>query len=488
MLRLANNLSKLDFLLFNMSPNCKMDELADLLGTLPTDDENVHYKEHLLNFFPSQNGRKYALIIWEAFLDMPLDTDEKFNNWQKIINIIDAALENGELDDYENIYSSLSDEEIAEDYRLRQLYVQGIAFTTNGSDVKGLESKLAKAVDNDYAVLCDREDMPGIKIFADELSQHDQFSYLFTVIFLLITLLVIMTTMSRIVSSQRTQIGTMSAIGMPRWKITLHYLGYSFFVSLLGSISGLYIGTYTLGELVAKVFRAWYILPGWDVEMDNSFIVVAITVVAVCTFATWLSCKNLLKVDPAEALRPAPPKAGKSCIWDKLPFWEKLSFNIQYNLRDFSRNKLRAIMAFFGTAAGMMIMSAAFFSYSTLNGMSKWNFENIQNYKNEVDFENNITLSECEKIKDKYTGELIMTGAIEVAKMPKAPADERKSASIIVTEGEGLYGITDVNLKPVTLKKGTVAITMKLAKRLKVEKGDTIYWHLYEKTNGIKHK
>ena len=141
-----------------------------------------------------------------------------------------------------------------------------LIFTTNRSDVKSLESSLNEALHGNYAVLCDRDDMPGIRIMKDELAQHDQFAITFPVVFLAIALLVIMTTMNRMIANQRTQIGTLRALGMKKRKIILHYLSYSFIVSLLGSIVGLFVGTYLFGEGIAVIFRSWYLIPGWTFD------------------------------------------------------------------------------------------------------------------------------------------------------------------------------------------------------------------------------
>lgn len=356
-----------------------------------------------------------------------------------------------------------------------------IVFTSDREDIRGMEQEISDVLEGNYAVFCDRDDQPGMKILADELEQHDQFSYLFTVIFLAIALLVIMTTMNRMVAQQRTQIGTMRALGMKRRKIIFHYLSYSFVVSLIGSLAGLFVGTYTMGAWLAALFREWYIVPGWSVEMDASFFVVTVAVIVVCTGATYFSCRKVMNVHPADSLRPAPPKSGKNTIFEKLPFWNKLGFSAQYNLRDISRGKLRAFMGVFGTAAGMMIMVAAFASYSTIQDVTTWTFDKLQNYKTEMDFDSDITVEKAETLQKEYGGELVQLSSIEVAVKKNAVASEKKSTSLVVTEGMDYYRLTDEKQNITSLKPGSIGITMKLAKSLGVSVGDRVYWHLYDK-------
>ncbi len=356
-----------------------------------------------------------------------------------------------------------------------------LIFTTSRENVKSLESSLDKALNGNYAVICDRDDMPGIRIMKDELAQHDQFAITFPVVFLAIAVLVIMTTMNRMIANQRTQIGTLRALGMKKSKIILHYLSYSFIVSLLGSVAGLFVGTYLFGEGIAMIFRAWYLIPGWTVEMDASLLLVAGLIVLGCTLATYLSCRKVMNVHPAASLRPAAPKSGKNTVLEKLPFWSKLGFSTQYNLRDITRSKLRSFMGVFGTAAGMMIMVAAMASITTIQDASSWTFDKIQNFKNEIDFSDDITLDQAEKYKEEYGGELIQTSAIEIAKEPHADSSRKTTTSLMVTEGENYYRLTDTDQKLTELTPGTCAVTMKLARSLDIHEGDTIYWHLYEK-------
>ena len=332
-----------------------------------------------------------------------------------------------------------------------------------------------------YAVFLDEKAMPGIRPFLDELEQHDQFSYLFTLVFLLVALLVIMTTMGRIVKQQRTQIGTMNAMGLKRRDIAIHYLSYSFVVSAIGSVIGFFVGTYLMGEGIAAIFRKWYLLPGWKQDYDISTLSVIIVVVAVCVLSTWFAVRKLMKVAPSEALRPAPPKSGKNCIFEKLPFWNKLRFEDQYNLRDASRAKLRTFMGIFGCACGMLFMVCAFSCRITIDKVFEIQFEKIQNFQTEVDFNDDISLAEAETLREKYEGELAMSAAIELAKKPGATSSEKKSAMLSVNEGKNYSRVVDTDMNVKELKKGEVALTMKVAKSLGLKEGDTVYWHIYTK-------
>lgn len=366
-------------------------------------------------------------------------------------------------------------------------YTQMI-ITTAKEDVLSLESELADALNQNYAVFVDRSSIPGIKNFADELAQHKQFSYVFSLIFVLIAVLVIMTTMSRMVDKQRTQIGTMNAMGMKRRKITFHYISYSFFISLIGSVIGLLLGIFVLGAWFVSFFNFYYTVPDWKPGYDYSYFVVMLVVVFICSGSSYLSCRRILKVKPSESLRPAPPKSGKRCLLERLPFWHRLGFSAQYNLRDISRSKLRAFMGIFGTAVGMMLMACGFGCHDTLDNIMEWSFDKLQNYNYEMVLDESMKTYDADVLAETYHGELIMSAGVEIAAAPHAVSEDKSTCTLIITEGKGYYGITDVNQEIAELKPGSVAITRKLADKLGLSVGDTVYWHIYEKNEWYESK
>ena len=352
---------------------------------------------------------------------------------------------------------------------------------SNISEVLFYEKQISDAIDKNYAVMVDKESIVGIQRVADELKQHDTFSYAFAFIFLVIAILVISTTMSRLVERQRTQIGTMNAIGMKRYKIAIHYMSYSFFVSLIGAVAGLVAGPRVVGKLLVNMLFEWYMIPDVKVGSNVLFYVVTAVTVLTCVLASYISCKKLLRVPPAAALRPAAPKKSKRILAEKLPIWEKLSFSTQYNLRDVSRSPLRAVMGIVGTAVGMVLVLYAFGCYFLVDDIVDWNFNKIQNYSYQMALSEDKDVKYFDEICDAVDGEMIMTDQIELAKEPHADSLDKFKQTITVIEGKGLQNITDEKTVITSMVPGKVAITSRLAKQMGVTVGDKIYWHIYSK-------
>ena len=374
--------------------------------------------------------------------------------------------------DFHNIgFAYLSQNALPEEMRINN----EIIFTCEGKALDH-ENDISEALDNNYAYLADRNSIRGWYQLSDELSQHDSFSYIFSFVFVAIALLVIVTTMKRMIAQQRTQIGTLNALGMKKRKILLHYLGYSFVLSSVGCILGIILGILTFGRLMVNMFSSFYTLPDWQPGFSCKSIVVAAVLVIICTGSSYLSCKKILKIHPSEALRPAAAKTAKPCIFEKLPFWKKLSFNVRYNLRDISRSKLRSFMGIFGTCMGMMIMELGLGAYDTVDYVRDWYFHDIQNYEYQVLLNDSCTPEQAEELKSETGGELIAMEAISIAAKDHPNSDGIISCKLAVTEGEQLYCVSDKELDTTRINQGTVALTMKQAKKLGLSEGDKVYW------------
>lgn len=374
------------------------------------------------------------------------------------------------------IAENMSDEKLAK----LMPYTQMIIRTKDGGALAH-EDEVAKAIDYDYSAIIDRKSIQGIVRLDSELEQHQAFAYVFVVIFVGIAVLVIATSMGRIVEKQRTQIGTMNALGMKRWKIVLHYISYSLLVSMLGVVVGLIFGVGLGAPAMMSMFEQYYIVPGLHSVFHPMYIIISLAIIAVCSLSCFLSCRKVLGIKPAEALRPAAPKQGKKCIFEKLPFWEKLSFNTQYNLRDISRAKLRAFMGIVGTAVGMLLMLYGVGCNQLVDIMTDLNFNKIYTTEYQVKLSADAKLVDVDELSDSFAGELVMTDAVEISKVKNASSSEKKKEIVTVIEEKGLYNLIDVNNEITQLVPGTVGISRKLAEDMGIKVGDTIYWHIYSK-------
>lgn len=345
---------------------------------------------------------------------------------------------------------------------------------TTSKDPAKLEDAVGKALDGKDSVYLTQKNHPSYAMFQQEIDQHKSMGSIFPVAFLLIALLTMLTTMTRIVASQRTQIGTLKALGFQKRVITRHYVGYGFWVSLVGSVLGAIVGPLTLPKLFYPSMSGFYTLPEWKAASDFSFYIMAAAMVALCTLVTYLACRRVLTDTPAKTLRPKSPKDVRHGILERTKLWKRLGFNFQWNIRDMFRNKTRSVMAVIGVMGCTALLVCAFGLYDDMDDMKNWQYGDLDRFASKLTVEDSATGAQIADALSKTDGQAIMEGSVEV----KANGI-KKSGSLTVTDHASLLKNTDENRNIITLPQSGVSLSYKMVGLLGVKKDDLIRWHIY---------
>ena len=174
----------------------------------------------------------------------------------------------------------------------------------------------------------------------------------FPFFFFLVALLVTLTTMTRMVEEQRTQIGTLKALGYSRGAIILKYMLYAGIAGVLGSAAGLAIGLCLFPAVIWNAYSIMYTLPDLIFRLNPQYALVSSLALILCAQgATLMACLSSLREQPALLMRPRAPKAGKRIFLEKIPFiWRRLKFTHKVTARNLIRYKKRFFMTVVGVA------------------------------------------------------------------------------------------------------------------------------------------
>lgn len=345
---------------------------------------------------------------------------------------------------------------------------------TTDRNASSIEDAVGKALGGKDSVYLLRKNHPSVSMFQQEIDQHQSMGSIFPLAFVLIALLTMLTTMTRIVTNQRTQIGTLKALGFKKSKITLHYMSYGFWVSLLGSALGAILGPMTLPYLFYPSLSGFYTLPVWRPSDSPSFYLMAAGMVVLCTVVTFVACRRVLQDTPAKTLRPKAPKTARHGLLERMALWKKLGFNLQWNIRDIFRNRIRSVMAVIGVLGCTALLVCAFGLYDDMGDMKNWQYQNLDRFASKLSVQDTATDEQINNVIDKTQGQALMEGAIEI----KANG-MKKSGSLTVTDHVILQQNTDTDGRIIKLPEDGVSLSYKMANELGVTKGDTIKWHLY---------
>lgn len=236
-----------------------------------------------------------------------------------------------------------------------------------------------------------------------EVEEGQTMSTVLPVLFLLIAVLTMITTMHRIAANEKVQIGTLKALGFKDSRILRHYTSYGLFIGILGCAVGIAVGYAVAAIMVySGMLSTYFDLPKRSLTMPAFCVPVIILTVVLLTFISFLSVKKMLVGTAADALRPYAHKAMRKSKIEHLKVWNKLSFSTKWNFRDILRHKTRSAMTLVGVFGCMLLIVGGLGMKDTMTEFLKIIGEDVRNYTTKVTLSetsiNDEALSLCNEL------------------------------------------------------------------------------------------
>ena len=228
----------------------------------------------------------------------------------------------------------------------------------------------------------DRTSNPGYVTFENDSAIVDGIAVVFPVFFVLVAALVCVTTMTRMVNEERTQIGTLKAMGYSSPVIMAKYLLYAGLSALLGCLLGFFLGATGLPYLVWYAYNIMYQYEDLLFHFSPFMLAACLLVsVAGSLFVTWLACRTALAEKPAELIRPKAPAVGKRVLLERIgPLWRRLPFLSKVSIRNAFRYPSRVFMMLLGIGGCTALMVAGFGAKDSLAGVGGFQYDEISLY------------------------------------------------------------------------------------------------------------
>ena len=342
---------------------------------------------------------------------------------------------------------------------------------------------LSYRLDGYYATFLQKSEHTSVSQFTNQITLQKMMGDIFPFVFILVAMLILLTTMTRIISHQRTQIGILKANGFKNSSIIWHYLSYGFWMVLLGSLLGLILGPMALPNLVYPVMKHIFILPSWKVVWSMDFVYMAILMIIMSLAVSYYSAKSISDESPSQSIRAKSPNTFKKGFIERCGFWSKLSFNIRWNYRDARRNKSRSLMTIIGIIGCTSLLICAFGLNDSINELTEWNFEYINHYDSELIIDSDADSSAVDEVAKEVNGEKIMKTVIEIES-----STVKKHGTLLVLDGGDQITPTDDDWNRVEIGDDEFSMSRKMAELLGVGVGDTVRWHLMDSNRWIEIK
>ena len=224
-------------------------------------------------------------------------------------------------------------------------------------------------------------------------------SRVFPVFFLLVAALVCITTMTRMIDEERTQIGTLKALGYTNGEIISKYLIYAGSGAVLGCGLGVLVGSIVFPTILWQAYKIMLYITDGIVLRFNWWLcgIVVAAYTTVMLLVTWYCCRKALAEQPAELIRPKAPEAGKKIFLEYLPFWKHISFLNKVTIRNIFRYRQRFAMMMVGIGGCTALLLTGFGLRDSIVNVVDYQFEEVTVYDLQVYFENHQTDTDQEK-------------------------------------------------------------------------------------------
>ncbi|MCI6495673.1 MAG: FtsX-like permease family protein [Anaeromassilibacillus sp.] len=418
----------------------------------------------------------------EIYYNESLLNQKEAEGKQKLENAL-AKLYSGEADydagvvEYEDGLAEYQDG--VEEYEQSKIDVE--EELQEGRDKIADAEKELKDLETPEWYVFDRNDNPGYSTYEEDAEKVDAIAAVFPFFFVLVAALVCSTTMTRMVEEQRTQMGTLKALGYNNRSIVSKYLIYAISASIVGSIIGLCIGFKLFPWVIINAYKIMYSMPDPMMPFRWDYAGWCTLVGILCTgLSAYFVCRKELKTVPAQLMRPKAPKVGKKIMLERVGFvWNKLSFLHKVTARNIFRYKARSLMTTIGIAGCCALILTGFglnyaissivdrqfediFKYDVTIAISEntENLEELQDYINSNQYINSSETLMVKTVDAEKNGETISSVSMSVLQNPE-----------VVDDYITLRTMDDHT--PLELTDDGVIISQKMSNVLKAKAGDS---------------
>ena len=328
-----------------------------------------------------------------------------------------------------------------------------------------------------------RKDNAGFNGISQDTENVEKLGEVFPIVFFIIATLISLTTMSRMVEEERTEIGTLKALGYNNFQIMTKYIIYSFLASSIGGILGALFGLKFFPYVIISMYQMMYDISELVIEFNVYYTLLGIGIMSFCIVgASVYTAINELKSTPNELMRPKAPKPGKRVLLEKIPFiWNKLNFTQKVTIRNMFRYKKKFLMTIIGIMGCTALIITGFGLKDSISKIMEYQYIDIYNFDMLIGLKNSLTSSEIVSLENelKNRDEINDTVAVYLTSSEVKYKENIEDTQILVVENseilDDVIKLKDLKSgKKLTLNDDEVIITDKLAQLLDVKKGDEI--------------
>jgi putative ABC transport system permease protein len=319
----------------------------------------------------------------------------------------------------------------------------------------------------------DRSDQPSNRFLTDELAEIEVNATYIPAIFLAVAVFLVYTLLARLITIQRSQIALLKAFGYFDVRIGMHYLEFALLIVGLGLIAGLALGGY-FGAGLIGVYQQYFHFPVLRYRLNPSLVLFAVPIaLAAAVGGSLTAVQRAVRLPPAEAMRPEPPRSFQAGLLDRVGLIRRLDTVTKAILRNLARRPWRAALSILGIAAAVATVVVGRFMFDAVNALMTVHFDAAEREDVTVTFNETRSRGAVTSLRD-------LPGVLRVEPFRAMPAlirasHREKRVSVLALPPSGtLRQLIDAGRRRIELPPKGLVLTRKLARLLAVVEGDHV--------------
>ena len=342
--------------------------------------------------------------------------------------------------------------------------------------------EIAKIEKPQWYVL-DREQNSGYVSFIQDTESVENIGKVFPIVFFLVAVLISLTSMTRMVEEERTQIGTLKALGYNKVQIAGKYVLYASLASIFGGIFGMCVGFILIPKVIWMMYSMMYEIGDISLNFNWTFGTLGLELIFICVVgATIYAVVKELRQTPAILMRPKAPKIGKRVLLERVTFiWKRLSFSRKVTIRNIFRYKKRFLMTIIGIMGCTALILTGFGLRDSISRIMPDQYEHVFNYDLQINLKDGLEEKQIQELKNDLEQKDEIIKVIETYMTTETAVKNgiEEDVQIIVPKNKNsldeIINIVDLKTKEkIVLKDNEICLTDKVAELLGVKERDTI--------------
>lgn len=360
--------------------------------------------------------------------------------------------------------------------------VNSLVFTLQpGAAYQDVEDRLKPELEK-YGLLSlyPRKDQTSYIMLSTELEQLKNMGTSLPLLFLSVAAIILYIMLKRMIENQRGQIGVLKALGYTRREILSHYMSYALVIGLTGGLLGALLGI-ALSHPFTLIYQTYFNLPGLKSSFSGGVIIQGVLLGLVFAgVAGYRGCRKVLTLEPADAMRPRTPLAGRSVFLEEISFfWHMLTVQGKMAVRNLSRHLGRSAFIMVGIMFTFALIGSCWSMWEMSEKMLFEQFEKIEVYDVKINLDRHLEQKGIESELSRAAGVKRVETKAEIPATLKHNW-HKKDVVILGLPDEGeLHRIFAADGRRIYPPKEGILLSQRLAQLLDADVGSRIHLESY---------